>query len=83
MQIRFEEIQEGYRAYDGPYLLAVITTNQHNSRGLSHGSGAIVWEPMPKSSWSIHWTSPSMPLVQAQAVLQQVPESHSRVAHMV
>jgi hypothetical protein len=66
----YDRTIDGYAAFNGPFKLAVITTKHH--QGLSR-NGVTVYEPMPHSSWSIHFTSPAMPIEDLQAIVASLP----------
>ena len=70
MHIRYEKLPEGYRVYDGPLLVGILYTSHH--RGAIK-DGQVLYEPMPRDSWNIHWTSPQVSLPLLEAVLQGLP----------
>lgn len=84
-KITFEPIPEGYRVKDGDKMLAVVTTKQHLSDS-NHGTfqasaedvkniraSAVVWSPMDRDSWSIHFTSPTMSVEEIFAITDSFP----------
>lgn len=79
--MRFEPIPQGGRVYKGDLLLAVVTMRHHNSgesamsgeEAKAFRAGAVVWTGMPPYGWSVHFTSPSLSVADAQAVLACIP----------
>jgi hypothetical protein len=70
-RLHYEPILEGYRVYlDKIFLQAILYTKHHT--GLTR-NGGVIYEPMEKESWSIHWTSPSLSVDVVKAVAATLP----------
>lgn len=70
MAITWERNNEGYMAWSGALKVAVLST-KHNL-GLMR-EGRVILEPMDRSSWGIHFTSPAMPVDLIAAIIASIP----------
>jgi hypothetical protein len=74
--LRWEQIPEGYRAWKGALLLAVLRTA--HDKGLARG-GAVVWEAMDPPDWRLHLTSPELSVDDLRALAAGVPRQAAGV----
>lgn len=70
IEITWERKIDGYSAFLGPLKVAVLGTR--HDQGLVR-NGAVVYEPTPRETWALHFTSPSMSIVVLQAILASLP----------
>jgi hypothetical protein len=68
--ITTDTVGEGYAIFCGPLKVAILTT-RHN-QGLVK-NGIPIMEAMERSSWSLHFTSPSMRVELIAAILAALP----------
>lgn len=81
MSLKFDKINEGFRVYRGPHLVGIVTTNQHctdpkkmsGEAAIEHTKGVVQWEPMPKESWTVHLTSPSLSVDELKELAAGIP----------
>lgn len=71
MKIDWQGVIDGWVAFLGPYKVAVLNTKHH--QGLVR-NGALVWEPMDRSLWTIHFTSPAMKIEVLETVVGSIPK---------
>ncbi len=70
MKIIYDRVVGGYAAFDGSLKVAVVTTSHH--LGLFR-NGQAIYEAMPRESWTVHWTSPSLPVALIEVVIASLP----------
>ena len=74
-QMTYEKIPEGYRVWYGEpednQLKAVVTTSHHQNM---YKNNQVHYELMPTESWSIHFTSPAMPVDVVNAIMSGIPK---------
>jgi hypothetical protein len=68
---------DGFAIWNGPFKLAVITTRQEGP-GIAENVGGVAvlrrnMVNMPRSSWRIHFTSPSMSVEMLEAIARAMP----------
>lgn len=68
--ITWDRSAGGWAAFHGPKKIAVINTS--DDRGLRR-EGRVIHEAMPRSSWTIHFTSPALHVDLVTAVLASLP----------
>jgi|GEM_PF-6716752 len=72
MNITWEPQPEGYKAMNGPHLVARLTTRTHKEKPGVNGF-VVVWEDMKREDWSIHFAAANLPLALVQATLASLP----------
>jgi hypothetical protein len=72
MQITAEPTVNGYRLFNGPFLVA--TVNTLHDKGLRR-DGAVIYEPLPRESWTVHLCAPSLSVADLQTIAASIPET--------
>lgn len=69
--IRTAPTANGYEIFDDGRKVAALNTL--NDVGNRDKVGAILWAPMKKEDWRLHFTSPEMSVELVSAILEAIP----------
>lgn len=70
VEITWEPCLGGYIGWDGERKVVVLGTS--HDQGLVRG-GRVIYEPVDRSGWGLHFTSPVVSLVVLEAILASLP----------